>query len=246
MHQPKKRFGQNFLIDDFIIARIIDAIDPKPSMNIAEIGPGLGALTLPLLARAPLSVVEIDRDLVAHWQSQNLPNLTVIPKDALTADFSPFDCVVGNLPYNISTPILFYLLGFGNIQQMYFMLQKEVVDRMSASPNQKSYGRLSVMVQYRADVKKLFEVPTDAFDPAPKVVSAVCCISPNANKPRARDERVFDNVVRLLFNHRRKTLRAILKNSPYAFGDDAPVDLSLRPENLAVDDFIALSDYLGG
>lgn len=249
-HTPKKRFGQNFLTDQYAIARIIDAIDVARNDTVVEIGPGLGALTTPLLkALDRLTVIEIDRDLIAHWQAQNIAHLHIIAQNALEINFATFGTkvrVVGNLPYNISTPILFHLIdNLAYIDDMHFMLQKEVVMRMSASPNSKEYGRLSVMVQYHCQVRHLFDVPAGAFYPPPKVVSAIVRLVPKKNPKRAKCAHTFANVVRTAFNYRRKQLGAIFKGvlnkDDFSCANILP---TLRPENLAVEDFICLSDVM--
>ena len=258
-HQARKRFGQNFLHDQRIIEKIVNAVAPKAGDFLVEIGPGLGALTAPLLDRAEhLTVVELDRDLAA-----GLPNrvsdpskLTVIEADALRFDFpsllrgQPQDRlrVVGNLPYNISTPLLFHLLQHGGqIQDMHFMLQKEVVDRIVAPPNRKTYGRLSVMMQYFCQPTFLFEVPPRAFIPAPKVTSAVFRLQPYTDKPiQAKNEKRFSQLVAHVFTQRRKTLRSSLKGQIDDAGfARAGIDPMARPETLSVAQFVALSDAVG-
>ena len=258
-HQARKRFGQNFLHDQRIIEKIVNAVAPKAGDFLVEIGPGLGALTAPLLDRAEhLTVVELDRDLAA-----GLPNrvsdpskLTVVEADALRFDFpsllrgQPQDRlrVVGNLPYNISTPLLFHLLQHGGqIQDMHFMLQKEVVDRIVAPPNSKTYGRLSVMMQYFCQPTFLFEVPPGAFIPAPKVTSAVFRLQPYTDKPiQAKNEKRFSQLVAHVFTQRRKTLRSSLKGQIDDAGfERAGIDPMARPETLSVAQFVALSDAVG-
>ncbi len=250
-HIPRKRFGQNFLTDQGVIQSIVRAIDPRPGDVMVEIGPGLGALTDPLLDILPhLNVVEIDRDIIARLEN-NYPKskLTIHAGDALKFDFATLGeriRVVGNLPYNISTPILFHLTEYvSNIIDMHFMLQKEVVERMVGDPSSPEYGRLSVMLQYRYSMELQFIVPPDAFDPAPKVESAIVRMIPYAELPYpAKDEALFAAIVTAAFGQRRKTLRNTLK----AYLDDAGfaalgIDAGLRAENLGVREFVAMANY---
>ncbi len=250
-HIPRKRFGQNFLTDQGIIQSIVRAIDPQPDDIMVEIGPGLGALTDPLLKILPrLHVVEIDRDIIARLEN-NYPKarLTIHAGDALKFDFSSLGeriRVVGNLPYNISTPILFHLSEYvANIMDMHFMLQKEVVERMVAAPSAPEYGRLSVMLQYRYAMELLFIVPPDAFHPAPKVESAIVRMIPYAQLPHpAQDEALFGAIVTAAFGQRRKTLRNTLR----AYLDDAGfaalgINPGLRAENLGVAEFVAIANH---
>jgi len=251
-HIAKKRFGQNFLTDQAIITSLINAIAPSASDIMVEIGPGLGAMTQPLLTHLDhLHVVEIDRDIIT-WMQQHYPadKISIHNTDALKFDFSgiaPRLRVVGNLPYNISTPILFHLLdNVPNIIDMHFMLQKEVVERMVAAPSSAAYGRLSVMLQYRLRMEYLLTVPPEAFDPAPKVESAfVRCIPYDTLPFPARDEAVFAKIVTAAFSQRRKTLRNTLKG---LLDDDGfavlGIDSQLRAENLAVSDFVRIANYL--
>ena len=251
-HVARKRFGQHFLTDQAVIADIVAAIRPLADDALVEIGPGLGALTSPLCAvLRHLHVIEIDRDIVARLQGAYSPaRLTVHTGDVLDFDFSALPTglrVVGNLPYNISTPLLFHLAGYAErIQDMHFMLQKEVVERMVASPGGGDYGRLSVMLQYRFDMELLFEVAPDAFAPPPKVDSAVVRMLPR--QPvllTALNEAALAQVVRRAFAQRRKTLRnslsGLMEVEDYAALGIAP---GLRAENLAVTDFVAISNYL--
>ncbi|MFM9912837.1 MAG: 16S rRNA (adenine(1518)-N(6)/adenine(1519)-N(6))-dimethyltransferase RsmA [Methylophilaceae bacterium] len=250
-HLPKKRFGQNFLRDADIIHSCIAAIHPQPDDAMVEIGPGLGALTQPLLQTLhQLQVVELDRDIVS-WMQGHYPveKITIHNVDALKFDFSQLGKirVVGNLPYNISTPLLFHLLqGSENIIDMHFMLQKEVVERMVAVPSTAAYGRLSVMLQYRLHMEYLLTVSPESFDPAPKVESAFVRLIPHAVLPYvARDTALFAKVVTAAFGQRRKTLRNTLKD----LLDDAGfialnIDPQLRAENLQVSQFVAISNYL--
>ncbi len=263
-HQAKKRFGQNFLIDQTIIQTLISAIQPQADDLMVEIGPGLGALTKPLLAHLKhLHLIEIDRDII-QWMQQHYPTeqITIHASDVLKFDFSLFSQqapaeqtsaarklrVVGNLPYNISSPILFHLLPHLNhIQDMHFMLQKEVVERIVAQPSSPEYGRLSVMLQYDLQMEYLVTVPGAAFDPAPKVESAFVRCVPYAQPPhRANNHAQFAKVVSCAFSQRRKTLRNTLK--PLLNDADFAalnLDSQLRAENLSVAQFVAISNYLG-
>ena len=251
-HIAKKRFGQNFLTDQSIINSLVEAISPKTDELMVEIGPGLGALTKPLLQRLQLlHVVEVDRDIINWMQNEYAKNsIQIHNADALKFDFSSLGeqiRVVGNLPYNISTPILFHLLdNVSHITDMHFMLQKEVVERMVAEPSTAAYGRLSVMLQYRLQMEYLFTVPPEAFDPAPKVESAfVRCVPHNVLPHVARDEKLFSQVVLAAFGQRRKTLRNTLKNILNDAGfQHLGIDSQLRAENLHVADFVAITNYL--
>lgn len=256
-HQARKRFGQNFLQDQNIICNILLSINPKTNDNIAEIGPGLGAITEHLLeaTQGHLNVVEIDRDLVQVLKTQffNYPDLQIHQGDALKFDFSQLVTgaqklrIVGNLPYNISTPLIFHLVSFATqIQDMHFMLQKEVVDRMAAGPGDNNYGRLGIMVQYYCQVESLFNVPPTAFDPQPKVDSAIVRLVPYGTLPcPAKDEKLFAQVVATAFNQRRKTIRNNLKKLVSAEQLEAiGIDPGLRPENLSLANFVAISDTL--
>lgn len=248
-HTPRKRFGQNFLQDRGVIARIIDAIRPAPSDRMVEIGPGLGALTLPLLDILDhLDVVEIDRDIVERLARLSKDKLAIHQADALKFDFSTLGKnlrIVGNLPYNISTPLLFHLSDFsGSIMDMHFMLQREVVDRMTAAPSTHDYGRLSVMLQHRFDMEKCFEVPPECFYPAPKVHSAIVRMIP-LGSPGAKDHECFSKVVLAAFSQRRKTLRNTLKNLITTEDFAAlEIDPQARAENLTVSDFVRISNRL--
>ncbi len=251
MHQARKRFGQNFLVDEGIIEQIVSTIAPRASDVMVEIGPGLGALTGPLLARIPhLNVVEIDRDLVERLKRRFSPSqLTIHEGDALQFDFARLGAplrVVGNLPYNISTPLLFHLAEFaGSIQDMLFMLQKEVVDRMVAEPDSPAYGRLSVMLQYRFEVASLFDVPPSAFRPAPKVTSSIVWLKPRpASALNATDEAVLSRVVSAAFGQRRKTLRNCLAGLvPDGGFVETGIDPGARGEKLAVADYVRLANW---
>jgi len=229
-HQARKRFGQNFLVDEGIIRHIIRAINPKKNDHVVEIGPGQGALTASLVEGAgKLDVVELDRDLIPMLKVQfdRYKHFDIHEADALKFDFASLSKgtssgesaiddtlrVVGNLPYNISTPLIFHLLSYKNrFKDMHFMLQKEVVSRLAATPGDKLYGRLSVMAQYLCRVEDVFEVPPESFDPAPKVQSAIVRMLPFSELPAvARNEQHFAEIVKLAFQQRRKTLRNALK-----------------------------------
>jgi len=249
-HRARRRFGQNFLHDRRVIERIVDAIDPKPGQLIVEIGPGQAALTRELVRRAGhITAIEIDRDLAAWLREQFTPDeLTLVEADALKLDWSslatPSLRVVGNLPYNISSPLLFRLMECAErVIDQHFMLQKEVVDRMVAPPGSKTYGRLSVMLQVRYRLTKLFDVPRGAFNPPPKVTSSIVRMVPRppAEVP-AIDLACFGRVVAAAFNQRRKILRNALGDlaSEKAF-HLAGVDPLARAETLAVDDFVRLT-----
>jgi 16S rRNA (adenine1518-N6/adenine1519-N6)-dimethyltransferase len=251
-HIAKKRFGQNFLTDQSVIASLVAAIAPHNDDLMVEIGPGLGALTKPLLQRLKLlHVVEVDRDIIA-WMEKAYANqaIAIHNADALKFDFTSLGDhlrVTGNLPYNISTPILFHLLdNVSHITDMHFMLQKEVVERMVASPSNSAYGRLSVMLQYRLKMDYLITVPPEAFEPAPKVESAFVRCIPHAVLPYiATDEALFAKVVLAAFGQRRKTLRNTLKGLLDDDGFNAlQLSSQLRAENLSVADFVRISNYL--
>lgn len=254
-HRARKRFGQNFLIDDGVIDQIISAINPKPGDNLVEIGPGQGAITRPLLSRAgALTTVELDRDLAALLREKyrNSPGFQLIEQDALTVDFSTLAeikplRIVGNLPYNISTALLFHLLSFQScVTDMHFMLQREVVERMAAAPGSRDYGRLSIMLQYHCHVAPLFEVPPGAFHPAPKVHSAIVRLIPRRDPdPKVIDEALFATVVKTCFQQRRKTLRNNLKQvAAVRDPERLPFDLGRRPESLSVAEFVSLSNEI--
>ena len=251
-HIPRKRFGQNFLVDQQVIRDIIFAINPSENDVIVEIGPGLGALTRPLLQTLKhLHVVEIDRDIVKRLREEHPPTrLTIHEADALRFDFSSIGDrfrVVGNLPYNISTPLLFHLSEFStHLIDLHFMLQKEVVERMVATPGTKDYGRLSVMLQYCFTMEYLFTVPPDAFRPAPKVESAIVRMVPFTTPAYpAKNEQLFAKIVAAGFGQRRKTLRNTLHDfmSPEDFSRVA-IDPQLRAENLSVEAFVQIANYL--
>lgn len=254
-HQARKRFGQNFLHDPGVIERIIRAIHPKPDDAIVEIGPGLGAITEEILAVNPrLQVVELDRDLIPVLRTKffNYPEFRIHEADALTFDFSQITDekplrIIGNLPYNISTPLIFHLLSqAGVVQDMHFMLQKEVVQRMAAVSGDNNYGRLGIMTQYFCKVQPLFEVGSGAFRPAPKVDSAIVRLVPHTELPHpAKDFTTLQAVVRTAFNARRKTLRKALGSlvtvdQLQALG----INDGLRPENLSLADYVSIADML--
>jgi 16S rRNA (adenine1518-N6/adenine1519-N6)-dimethyltransferase len=249
-HQARKRFGQHFLSDGSIIDAIVQAIDPQPDQPLVEIGPGLGALTQPLREHCPtLTVVELDRDLAARLRTQT--GLNVIESDVLKVDFGALSAsmgkklrVVGNLPYNISTPILFHLLDFADqVEDQHFMLQKEVVERMAAGPGSKTYGRLSVMLQWRYDIESLFDVPPEAFDPPPRVDSAVVRMMP-LKQPPAVDLARFGAMVQAAFSQRRKLLRHPLGSWLAAQGYAGDFNLQRRAEEVSVAEFVALAQAL--
>ena len=253
-HRARKRFGQNFLSDPNIIRKIIDGIRPQPGELMVEIGPGLGAMTAPLIERlGHLHVVEIDRDLIARLHERyTAEQLTVHEGDALKFDFGslcggqgaddkPSLRIVGNLPYNISTPILFHLLPLAaRVRDQHFMLQKEVVERMVGAPGHKDYGRMSVMLQWRYEMESVLDVPPESFDPPPRVDSAVVRMRPRAH-PAAVDERLLSELVTVAFSQRRKLLRHTLGRWLEARGADAGFDVQRRAEEVPVDEYLALA-----
>ena len=252
---PKKQLGQHFLADRAVIAQILLAIDPRPGERLVEIGPGQGAITLPLLRRHhALTVIEFDRDLITPLAiaAEGLGDLTIIHKDVLQVDFGKLAGderirLVGNLPYNISTPILFHVLEHAEgIVDMHFMLQKEVVERMAAGPGSKAFGRLSVMLQALCRVEPLFEVPPSAFRPPPKVDSAVVRLLPRSpSEVGIDDPAMFERVVREAFGQRRKTLRnALLQVCDAEAIAAAGLRPELRAEQVPVAGFINLSNHL--
>lgn len=257
-HIPRKRFGQNFLQDQGVIADILNAVSPENGDVFVEIGPGLAALTRPLLERIPhLDAVEIDRDIVAHLATQFPPErLTIHNADALAFDFGALALqiaptgkirLIGNLPYNISTPLLFHLASFGHmINDMHFMLQKEVVDRMVAEPGTPDYGRLSIMLQYRFVMDRVLNVPPEAFNPPPKVDSAVIRMIPWPELPyKAQDELLLEEIVQTAFAQRRKTLRNNLKGiTSDAELERLGINPGCRAENVSVEQYVALANYL--
>ena len=252
-HIARKRFGQHFLVDPYTINAIVDAIAPQPGEHMVEIGPGLAALTQPLVERlGALTVIELDRDLAQRLRTH--AQLRVIESDVLKVDFSlikyaqaapkiiaiPVLRVVGNLPYNISTPILFHLLGFAHlVQDQHFMLQKEVIDRMVAAPSTAAYGRLSVMLQWRYAMENVLLVPPEAFDPPPRVVSAVVRMVPHAH-PAAVDFPLLETLVQVAFSQRRKLLRHSLGQWLQARQFEGVFDLQRRAEEVPVQEFVAL------
>jgi len=251
-HQAKKRFGQNFLVDEQIIADIIRAIRPQPADTMVEIGPGLGALTRPLIKQLDkLHVVEIDRDIIQRLENDYPKDKLIIHAgDALKFDLAQLPAplrIVGNLPYNISSPLLFHFSDYAErILDMHFMLQNEVVERMVAAPSTPAYGRLSVMLQYRFYMEKLLDVPPESFRPAPKVDSAIVRMIPLPSaEMQVRDEPLFAEIVAAAFGQRRKTLRNTLK----AYLTEAEfklleIDAQLRAENLGVPEFARIANFL--
>ncbi len=260
MHYAKKRFGQNFLVDNSVINHIVDSIQPQTGDVMIEIGPGLGAMTKPLLSRLnQLHVIELDRDIIPKLiknctfsDIENKNKLIVNQADVLKFDFAEFQSqqkagtklrIVGNLPYNISTPVLFRLLGYRHlIQDMHFMLQKEVVDRIVAVPGIKNYGRLSVMLQTFCHTQALFEVPPYAFEPAPKVDSAILRLQPKTEfEDTVTDFSRYELLIRHAFSQRRKTLKNTLKNHCSVEQiNQAGLSPSQRAEELTVADFVML------
>ena len=251
-HQPRKRFGQNFLADARYVARIIGAIAPRPGDNIVEIGPGLGALTGSLIERAGrIAAIEIDRDLAARLRDRFAADVLALHEtDALSFDFGTLGAdsrVVGNLPYNISSPLLFHLGAYAStVRDIHVMLQREVVARMTAQPSTPDYGRLTVTLQCRFEITRLFTVPPGAFRPAPNVESAVARLVPLRDRqPRIADEALFARVVAAAFGQRRKMLRNALAGvASEAQMRDTDIDPSARGETLAVADFVRLANAL--
>ena len=246
-HIPRKRFGQHFLSDRAMVEAIVDTIDPRPGQALVEIGPGLGAMTDPLVARSgKLTVVELDRDLAARLRKR--PELEVVESDVLKVDFHGLAAafgqklrVVGNLPYNISTPILFHLLEVvDQVVDQHFMLQKEVVDRMAAAPGSKDYGRLSVMLQWRYEIESVLDVPPECFDPPPRVDSAIVRMNPLPAPPGV-DAALLGELVTTAFSQRRKVLRNTLGKWLDAKGFSGEVDLSRRAEEVPVAEYLALA-----
>ena len=251
-HVARKRFGQNFLVDQGIIAAIVSAIDPQRGDTVVEIGPGLGAITEPLLARLDhLHVVEIDRDLIARLKKQHSPQrMTIHEGDALAFDFATIGRdlrLVGNLPYNISTPLLFHLGEYvGSVRDMHFMLQKEVVERMVALPGDSDFSRISVMLQYRFHLEWLIDVPPESFEPPPRVQSAVVRLIPrDVSELNAKSQEKLSQVVQTAFSQRRKMLRNTLKGT---LGDAGFAELGIaptcRPEDVSVADYVRIANYL--
>ncbi len=252
-HSPRKRFGQNFLQSRHVIDDILRSINPQPEDNLLEIGPGLGALTEPLLRRLTrMTAIEIDTDLQKYLSELPIAQgkLNLIAADALTVDYSQFGAklrIIGNLPYNISTPLLIHLLRFAPfIDDMHFMLQKEVVERMAAQPGTKDYGRLTVMLQYHCDVDYLFAVPPEAFEPRPKVDSAVVRLVPYEKSPF--EQVAVEQLGRLVasaFAMRRKTLNNNLKGIISAEQLlDLGIDGGRRPEQISVAEYVQLAKFV--
>ena len=256
-HRARKRFGQNFLSDEVIIDSIVSAISPKPDDLLVEIGPGLGAITGELINQLnQLHVVELDKDLIPFLVAkfEHTGKLTIHQADALKFDFSSLVTiperklrVVGNLPYNISTPLIFHLIDQAtHIQDMHFMLQKEVVERLAANVGDKAYGRLGIMVQYFCRVEPLFEVPPESFNPPPKVDSAIVRLVPHPQLPVVtRDPEQLRKVVTQAFSMRRKTLRNALKNliTPEQL-EAAGISATKRPEEVTLAEYVALTEML--
>jgi len=246
-HQPRKRFGQHFLTDAGVIGAIVDAIDPRPGQVLVEIGPGLGAMTMPLLARCKaLTVIELDRDLAARLRGR--AGLTVVEADVLRVDFAALAReaqaplrLVGNLPYNISTPILFHLLEVADrVADQHFMLQSEVVDRMAAAPGRRDFGRLSVMLQWRYEIERVLDVAPEAFDPPPAVDSAVVRMKPLADPPLA-DGALLGELVTVAFSQRRKLLRHTLGQWLERKGFTGTFDTQRRAEEVPVSEYVGLT-----
>jgi 16S rRNA (adenine1518-N6/adenine1519-N6)-dimethyltransferase len=250
-HIARKRFGQHFLSDAGVIDDIVRGIDPRPGQALVEIGPGLGAMTDPVVHRCEhLTVVELDRDLAARLRQR--PELTVVESDVLRVDFGALADqalattgkklrVIGNLPYNISTPILFHLLPWADkVLDQHFMLQKEVVDRMVASPGKKDFGRLSVMLQWRYDMENILDVPPEAFDPPPRVDSAIVRMVPLATPPAINPD-VLSELVTVAFSQRRKILRHTLGAWINQRGLDVSFDVQRRAEEVPVAEYLRLA-----
>jgi 16S rRNA (adenine1518-N6/adenine1519-N6)-dimethyltransferase len=246
-HVARKRFGQHFLADSGIVDAIVRAIGPRPGQALVEIGPGLGALTQPLVERCGrMTVIELDRDLAARLRRRQ--GLDVIEADVLTVDFASLAAarsahlrVVGNLPYNISTPILFHLLDAAeHIQDQHFMLQKEVVERMAAGPGGKEYGRLSVMLQWRYHIESILDVPPQAFEPPPRVDSAVVRMLPWP-QPAEVDRALLGEIVAVAFSQRRKLLRHTLGRWLEGRGAGEAFDTQRRAEEVPVAEYVALA-----
>ena len=251
-HRARKRFGQNFLIDQGVIRDIVTTVAPRADDRMVEIGPGLAAITRPLARIVhPLHVVEIDRDIVARLRREFTADELVIHEgDALAFDFAalgPDLRVVGNLPYNISTPLLFHLVECAHtLRDIHVMLQAEVVERMTAVPGSSEYGRLSVMLQYRFHMEKMLDVPAEAFDPAPKVESAVIRMIPRVSEDthRAQDEKLFKQTITLAFSQRRKTLRNTLGGVLTTDDFEAlGIDPQARAQTLSIEEFVQIADH---
>ena len=245
-HKPRKRFGQNFLVDQQIINQIVSTISPKKNDHIIEIGPGKGALTFPLIDYLEsIHVIEIDRDLISLLKKKNNTKITIHESDALVFNFDQFKQnirIVGNLPYNISSPLLFHLLNYrDNIIDMTFMLQKEVVDRIVAPPGSKVYGRISVIMQTFFDTELMFVVPKESFDPQPKIESAILYLK-TKKQSLVQNSKPLEEIVKIAFSQRRKTLKNCLKSVLNQSQTD--IDLSQRAEMLSIENFVTLmNDY---
>mgnify|MGYP000238798005 FL=1 len=245
-HKARKRFGQNFLVDQQVINQIVSTIAPKRMDSIIEIGPGKGALTFPLIDHLDhIHVIEIDRDLISLLQKKSNKKITIHESDALVFNFDQFTKnirIVGNLPYNISSPLLFHLLNYrDSIIDMTFMLQKEVVDRIVAAPGSKVYGRTSVIMQAFFDTELMFVVPKESFNPQPKIESAILYLK-TKSKPLVQNSKPLEEIVKIAFSQRRKTLKNCLKSVLNQSQTD--IDLSQRAEMLSVKNFVTLmNDY---
>jgi 16S rRNA (adenine1518-N6/adenine1519-N6)-dimethyltransferase len=257
-HTPRKRFGQHFLRDQGIIQRIVAALHPGVSDHLIEIGPGQGALTLPVLRQSKqLEAVELDRDLIGDLEERchSAGKLQVYSADVLEFDFASIKKderllrVFGNLPYNISTPLLFHLIQYAPIiADMLFMVQKEVALRLAAETDTEHFGRLSVMVQYHWQVDYVFSVPASAFHPPPQVESAIVRLTPHQElSARVQDYAMFESIVKHAFGKRRKTLRNSLKEIVSdEMWEQIPIRSNLRAENLSVSDFVLMSNIVSG
>ena len=252
-HRPRKRFGQHFLTDPGVIDSIVRSIAPSDSDTLVEIGPGLAAITTPLLALSgKLHVIELDRDLAANLRRRfaNEAKLEIHEADALRFDYAELDDalrIVGNLPYNISTPLLFHLLEFRErIVDMHFMLQKEVVERMAAGPGSKTYGRLGIMLGCYFDIEALFDVDRLAFDPPPDVTSAIVRLTPlPAGTYDIHDQKRLSQLVATAFSQRRKTVRnALRKVADQALLESVGIDPALRPEAISIAEYVRLANTL--
>jgi len=253
-HRARKRFGQHFLTDQHIIDQIISAVAPQKNEHLVEIGPGTGVLTRPLLAQInSLDVIELDRDLAANLRREFSPEILHVHEiDVLNFSFHSLVKgqekirLIGNLPYNISTPLIFLLLDESDvISDMTFMLQKEVADRMTAEAGSKQYGRLSVMLQYQCDTEFLFDVPPESFDPPPKVMSSIIHLTPKAQPLHLKDKQLFDKLVKQAFSQRRKTLHNVLKDLVNDKELEA-VGLSpkVRSDTITMEEYVKLANYL--
>jgi 16S rRNA (adenine1518-N6/adenine1519-N6)-dimethyltransferase len=245
-HKPRKRFGQNFLVDEQVINQIVSTVSPEKNDTVIEIGPGKGALTFPLINHLEkIHVIEIDRDLISLLQKKNNKKISIHESDALVFNFDQFKQnirIVGNLPYNISSPLLFHLLNYrDNIIDMTFMLQKEVVDRIVATPGNKVFGRISVIMQAFFDTELMFVVPKESFNPQPKIESAILYLK-TKSKPLVKNSKPLEEIVKIAFSQRRKTLKNCLKSVLDQSQTD--IDLSQRAEMLSVENFVTLmNDY---